>query len=557
MAQLQSQIMLVSKGGTSYACKIVSKELTSAVYRAKFLPRELKILAAIRHSHITYVSEIIDLPSKVFIIMELATGGDLLDKILKVKRFKEKRAYKYFMQMASALAYLHYKDIAHRDLKCENILFTSTNRVKLADFSFARYCTGAGGNPKELSTTFCGSEAYAPPEVLQGIRYRPKKADVWSLGVILFVMVTGLLPYESECVPRQVRLQMTRTLRFPQVLPLSYQLKNLIRGMLEPVATLRSSMARVFRHPWVQMFPTAMAEVEARARHVAEARRVKQASPLKLMPRQHTGRAMHDEEELTGTSERGSKNASAIDQLEQRAAGTTGTSTSTTSSKTKKSTGREQRAGGTTGTSTSTTSSKTKKSTGRRASIASVHTAGSQQSTTSQDTSLENREPGRQKAKEDIAIKDIDIKNADRDDSPGKPADNLAPEAEPSNKDDAETSATSATSRQSGLAPSVSHGSEAPGSNISEDKLEDTSGGSTLADSVEDDLSSILRDVYSSGGEASSVADRCTCKGLDNEELDSHYEGCPCASKNGKPAMIIKPLPMPPKDFKPKGIMKL
>nr|XP_054928182.1 testis-specific serine/threonine-protein kinase 1-like [Dermacentor andersoni] len=119
---------------------------------------------------------------------------------------------------------------------------------------------GEGGNPKELSTTFCGSEAYAPPEVLQGIRYRPKKADVWSLGVILFVMVTGLLPYESECVPRQVRLQMTRTLRFPQVLPLSYQLKNLIRGMLEPVATLRSSMARVLRHPWVRMFPTAMAE---------------------------------------------------------------------------------------------------------------------------------------------------------------------------------------------------------------------------------------------------------------------------------------------------------
>ncbi|KAL1484879.1 hypothetical protein MTO96_032313, partial [Rhipicephalus appendiculatus] len=93
----------------------------------------------------------------------------------------------------------------------------STNRVKLADFSFARYCTGESGNPKELSATFCGSEAYAPPEVLQGVRYRPKKADVWSLGVILFVMVTGLLPYESECVPHQVRLQMTRTLRFPQV----------------------------------------------------------------------------------------------------------------------------------------------------------------------------------------------------------------------------------------------------------------------------------------------------------------------------------------------------
>ncbi|KAH7958863.1 hypothetical protein HPB49_006038 [Dermacentor silvarum] len=86
---------------------------------------------------------------------------------------------------------------------------------------------GEGGNPKELSATFCGSEAYAPPEVLQGVRYRPKKADVWSLGVILFVMVTGLLPYESECVPRQVRLQMTRTLRFPQVLNGFYSYFNI------------------------------------------------------------------------------------------------------------------------------------------------------------------------------------------------------------------------------------------------------------------------------------------------------------------------------------------
>ncbi|KAH6932866.1 hypothetical protein HPB50_010426 [Hyalomma asiaticum] len=77
-----STVKLVRKSGSSYACKIVSKELTSAVYRAKFLPRELKIIAAIRHPNITCVKEIIDLPSKVFIIMELATGGDLLEKIL-------------------------------------------------------------------------------------------------------------------------------------------------------------------------------------------------------------------------------------------------------------------------------------------------------------------------------------------------------------------------------------------------------------------------------------------------------------------------------------------
>ncbi|XP_077551234.1 testis-specific serine/threonine-protein kinase 3-like [Haemaphysalis longicornis] len=255
-----STVKLVSKEGHTYACKIVCRDRTSPIYRLKFLPRELQILGAIRHPNITYVSQIIDEPSKVFIIMELASGGDLLEKILKVKRFKERRAYEYFMQMAKALAYLHYKDIAHRDLKCDNVLLTSTNVVKLADFSFARYCTDPVSRAKQLSATYCGSEAYAPPEVLQGVAYRPKMADVWSLGVILFVMVTGLLPYESDCVPRQVRLQMTRTLHFPQVLPLTNELKNLIRGMLEPVQTLRSSMARVFRHPWVKMFPTAMQE---------------------------------------------------------------------------------------------------------------------------------------------------------------------------------------------------------------------------------------------------------------------------------------------------------
>ncbi|KAL3227188.1 hypothetical protein MRX96_004365 [Rhipicephalus microplus] len=71
---------------------------------------------------------------------------------------------------------------------------------------------------KELSETFCGSEAYAAPEILQGICYLPKLADVWSLGVILYVMVTGLLPYESNGLLRQVRLQMTRTVRFPKVM---------------------------------------------------------------------------------------------------------------------------------------------------------------------------------------------------------------------------------------------------------------------------------------------------------------------------------------------------
>ncbi|XP_077551267.1 testis-specific serine/threonine-protein kinase 1-like [Haemaphysalis longicornis] len=251
-----STVRLVTKGGLSYACKIIIKKKSSTMYQVKFLPRELKIIRSIRHPHITHVFAVMDEPSKVYIIMEMANGGDLLEKILKVTRLDERMAHQFFMQLVSALAYLHKNDIAHRDLKCENILLTMVDVVKLADFSFSRYCTDRQTRKQDLSETFCGSEAYAAPEILQGIGYLPKLADVWSLGVILYVMVTGLLPFESRGILHQVRLQMTRTVRFPKVLSLSRELKHAIRCMLEPVVTLRASIGRVVRHPWMKRYPS-------------------------------------------------------------------------------------------------------------------------------------------------------------------------------------------------------------------------------------------------------------------------------------------------------------
>nr|XP_054928156.1 testis-specific serine/threonine-protein kinase 3-like [Dermacentor andersoni] len=278
-----STVKLVSKDGATYACKIISKEKSSMIYRVKFLPRELKILGSTRHPHITQIFTIIEEPSKVFIIMEMACGGDLLEKILKVKRLDEKTTHQFFMQLASALAYLHKNDVAHRDLKCENVLLTTVDVVKLTDFSFARYCTDEHTKRKELSETFCGSEAYAAPEILQGICYLPKLADVWSLGVILYVMVTGLLPYESNGLLRQVRLQMTRMVRFPKVLPLSSELKNLIRGMLEPVVTLRASMGRVIRHPWIKRYPSPFKEIN---RKISVYEASQQKARLEALPTQ-------------------------------------------------------------------------------------------------------------------------------------------------------------------------------------------------------------------------------------------------------------------------------
>lgn len=106
-----------------------------------------------------------------------------------------------------------------------------------------------------MSQTYCGSEAYAAPEVLKGVRYLPKSADMWSLGAVLFVLVTGALPFDVGSLARQVRQQMTRTVRFPRQLVATPELRNVIRTLLEPVVHLRGTMGQLVRHRWMRMYP--------------------------------------------------------------------------------------------------------------------------------------------------------------------------------------------------------------------------------------------------------------------------------------------------------------
>ncbi|XP_037515484.1 testis-specific serine/threonine-protein kinase 1-like [Rhipicephalus sanguineus] len=286
-------IAIVAKENLAYACKIVNMGETSREYRTRFLPREINILARLRHPNIARVFQIICEARKVFFIMELATAGDLLfkiqcldhrnqqnyiqsiNKIMRASRecfgldwtkdecvlqnagrLHERTAHHIFVQLASAVAYLHRHNIAHRDLKCENVLLTTQLVVKLADFSFSRYCNDPVVRRKKLySETYCGSEAYAPPEVLQGIPYQPKKADMWSLGVILYVMMTAALPFENDNIVRQVRLQMNRVIRFPRHMESTHEYRNLVRLLLEPVTTIRATMGMVVKHPWLLLYP--------------------------------------------------------------------------------------------------------------------------------------------------------------------------------------------------------------------------------------------------------------------------------------------------------------
>lgn len=235
------------------ACKIFDKEKAPRDFLEKFFPRELDILTKIENPHIIQVHSILQRGPRVFIFMRYADNGDLLDYIKRNGVVLENQAKLWFRQMASGLQYLHSKNIAHRDLKCENILLSRRFNVKLADFGFARFCTD-GENRRVLSQTYCGSAAYAAPEVVSGTPYNPKLADVWSLGIILFIMLNASMPFDDSNLRKLLKDQMSRNWVFRSRIreTVSAAAKSIVRHILEPDITLRLTLDRVLSHEWTR-----------------------------------------------------------------------------------------------------------------------------------------------------------------------------------------------------------------------------------------------------------------------------------------------------------------
>ncbi|XP_011500945.1 PREDICTED: testis-specific serine/threonine-protein kinase 1 isoform X2 [Ceratosolen solmsi marchali] len=197
------------------------------------------------------VHSILQRGPRVFIFMRYAENGDLLDFILRTGPVPEQQSKLWFWQMASGLQYLHKMNIAHRDLKCENILLSRKFHVKLADFGFARYCVNSDGQ-RVLSQTYCGSAAYAAPEVVAGIPYNPKLSDVWSLGVILYIMLNAVMPFNLRR-NKILKDQMNKNWCFqPHIRDIVSPLaKNIVEQILEPDITLRLTVNRILAHEWI------------------------------------------------------------------------------------------------------------------------------------------------------------------------------------------------------------------------------------------------------------------------------------------------------------------
>ncbi|XP_010602027.1 testis-specific serine/threonine-protein kinase 2 [Fukomys damarensis] len=235
------------------AVKIIDRKKTPTDFAERFLPREMDILATVNHRSIIKTYEIFETSEgRIYIVMELGVQGDLLEFVKCRGALGEDVARRMFRQLSSAVKYCHDLDIVHRDLKCENLLLDKDFNVKLSDFGFSKRCLRDGCGRILLSKTFCGSAAYAAPEVLQGIPYQPKVYDIWSLGVILYIMVCGCMPYDDSNIKRMLRTQKEHRVDFPRSKNLSGECKDLVRRILQPDVNRRLHIDEILSHAWLQ-----------------------------------------------------------------------------------------------------------------------------------------------------------------------------------------------------------------------------------------------------------------------------------------------------------------
>ncbi|XP_066170506.1 hormonally up-regulated neu tumor-associated kinase-like [Sylvia atricapilla] len=241
--------------GEKVAIKVIDKRKAKQDdYVLKNMKREPWIHQMIKHPNIVQLYETLETDNSYYMVMELCLGGDLLDRICDKKRLVEQEVKRYTRQILSAVEHLHCQGIVHRDLKIENFLLDENNNIKIIDFGLSNTARFEGLS-QELLHTQCGSPAYAAPELLAHKKYGPK-VDVWSIGVSMFAMLTGTLPFTVE--PFNIK-QLHQKMLIGEISPIpsdispgkALQAVHFMQTLLEPDPAKRPGVKEAIKDKWL------------------------------------------------------------------------------------------------------------------------------------------------------------------------------------------------------------------------------------------------------------------------------------------------------------------
>jgi len=241
-----------------FAVKVITKDKIKSGDQSK-LKTEIDIMKKVSHPNCVSFTEVYESRTKLYIIMELVTGGELFDRIIEKEHYSEKEAAACFQQVIEAIDYLHSIGIVHRDLKPENILYKDKSEdslVKVADFGLGAMLDLDPTSGSAALKTVCGTPSYVAPEVLERTGYG-MEVDIWSSGIVLYILLCGFPPFDQEA-HTSVLFDRIKKGKYsfpdPYWTPISKEAKDLVKGMMTVDPTKRLTTQQCLQHPWLAMF---------------------------------------------------------------------------------------------------------------------------------------------------------------------------------------------------------------------------------------------------------------------------------------------------------------
>ncbi|XP_052187419.1 CBL-interacting protein kinase 2-like [Diospyros lotus] len=234
-----------TKTGQCVAIKVIDKEKVLRVGIIDQIKREISVMRLLRHPNIVQLYEVMATKTKIYFVLEYAKGGELFNKVAK-RKLKENVARKYFQQLVNAVDFCHSRGIYHRDLKPENLLLDENENIKVSDFGLSALAKSK--HQDGLLHTICGTPVYVAPEVINRKGYDGAKADIWSCGVILFVLLAGYLPFHDPNLMEMYSKIEKAEYKCPSWFPA--EVRKLLSRILDPNPRTRISIALIKENPW-------------------------------------------------------------------------------------------------------------------------------------------------------------------------------------------------------------------------------------------------------------------------------------------------------------------